>query len=112
MLWHAVPSSSQRCHCRANAVGVGDQVPFVADNSSPTCAVPLSAGLTLFVGPPFADTVSVGCDGAAVFPSALPAVTITRIACETSGAVTAYVFSVAPDRSPHAVPSLAHRCHW
>jgi hypothetical protein len=112
MFTHAAPAVSHRCHWRENEVGVGDHVPFETRSSSPTAAVPLSTGLTEFVGPDFASTTSLGSDGAPVLPSALPAVTTTRTAWPTSPVTSVYVFSVAPVMSPQPAPALLQRCHW
>src|SRR5215210_1427339 len=112
MLRQSVPSESQRCHCRAVVDGVGVHVPVVAASSSPTAAVPLSAGRTVFSGPLSDEIGFVGCDAAVARPSALMAVTSTLSACPTSPWTGLYVRSVAPAMSPHALPSIAHRCHW
>jgi hypothetical protein len=112
MLRQSVESESHRCHCRAVVDGVGDQVPVVAESSSPAAAVPLSAGLTVFSGPLSDEVGFVGCDGAVALPSALIAVTSTLSACPTSPGTVLYVRSSAPAMSPHALPSIAHRCHW
>src|SRR5215208_4010632 len=111
MLRQSVLSESQRCHCRVVEVGVGDHVPVVDCSSSPTVADPLSAGRTVLFGPLASEIGSVGCDAAVARPSALTAVTSTVSACPTSPCTGLYVFSVAPAMSPHAVPSIVHRCH-
>jgi len=112
MFSQLVPSLLQRCHCRENDDGVGDQLPFETRSVSPIAAVPLSAGLTVLVGP-FAElTGSVGFDVAELRPSALIAVMTTRSAWPTSPVVGLYVFDVPAVMSPHARPSDAHRCHW
>src|SRR6476469_1023576 len=111
MFRQPLPSLPQRCHCRLNDVADGDQLPLLTVSCSPTTAVPVTVGLTVFDGPFFDATISVGSDAALAFPSAFVAVTTTRSVRETSPAATVYVFSVAPVMSPHVVPSLAHRCH-
>src|SRR4051812_4246394 len=111
MFKQPLPSLPQRCHCRVKEAGDGDQLPLETVSCSPTTAVPVTAGLTVFDGPFFEPTTSVGSDDALAFPSAFVAVTTTRSARDTSPAAAVYVLSLAPVMSPQAVPSLAQRCH-
>ena len=111
MLRQSPPLVSQRCHRRRNDVGVGVHVPFETVSSSPTRADPETAGRTVFLGPSFESTTSVGSDVAVPFPSVFDAVTSTRSVCASSAATAVYVDFVAPAMSPHAVPSVAQRRH-
>jgi hypothetical protein len=79
-----VPSASQRCHWRENEVGVGDQLPLLTVNCSPTTGVPVTVGFTVFAGPFFEARTALGSDDADAFPSAFVAVTTTRNVRETS----------------------------
>ena len=78
------PSALQRCHCRENDVGMGDQLPLLTLSCSPTTAVPVTVGLTVLLGPFFESTIALGSEDAEAFPSAFVAVTTTRSVCETS----------------------------
>ena len=111
-LTQSVPVELQRCHWNPNDVGVGDQVPRKTRSSSPTVAVPLTAGRTEFVGPDFEWTTSVASDVALLLPSVFDAVTSTRSVLPTSPATGEYVCFVAPVMSPHVLPSDAQRRHW
>lgn len=80
MFRHDDPSEEHCCHCRANDVGVGVQLPLDTVSVWPTAAVPLTVGRTVLVGP-FAElTGSVGADVAELRPSVLTPVTTTRSA--------------------------------
>jgi hypothetical protein len=111
MFEQPLPSLPQRCHCRLKEVAAGDQLPLLTVSCSPTTGLPETVGLTVFDGPFFEETTSVGSDDALAFPSAFVAVTTTRSVRETSPDATVYAFSVAPVMSPQALPSLAQRCH-
>src|SRR3954454_21328020 len=111
MLRQSSPLGLQRCQMRRNDVGVGVHVPFDTVSSSPTRAVPETAGRTVFFGPSFESTTSLGSEVADPFPSAFVAVTTTRSVCDTSPAVTVSADLLAPLMLPHAVPSFAQRCH-
>src|SRR3954452_22770006 len=112
MLRQSSPLASQRCQRRRNDVGVGVHVPFETVSSSPTRADPETAGRTVFLGPSFESTTSLGSEVADAFPSAFAAVTTTRSVWDWSAEPGVYVASVAPLISPHAVPSVAQRRHW
>src|SRR2546423_8841441 len=96
MFRQPVPSASQRCQCRVNDVVAGDQLPLLTVNCSPTTAVPVTAGLTVLLGPFFESTTALGSDAADALPSALVAVTTTLSVCDTSPEVGVWVLSVAP----------------
>ena len=96
MLRQPSPLASQRCQMRRNNVGVGVHVPFFTLSSSPTRADPEIAGRTVFFGPSFESTTSVGSEVAVPFPSVFVAVTSTRSVCDTSPATTVYAAFVAP----------------
>src|SRR5262249_58784035 len=83
-LTQSVPDVLQRCHWNPNDVGVGDQVPRETCSSSPTVAVPLTAGRTEFFGPSFESTTSVASDVALFLPSVFDAVTSTPRVLPTS----------------------------
>ena len=86
MLRQSPPLVSQRCQRRRNDVGAGVHVPFETVSSSPTRAEPETAGLTVFFGPSFESTTSVGSEVADALPSAFAAVTSTRSVCASSAA--------------------------
>jgi hypothetical protein len=112
MLTQPVTSVAHRCHWRVYDVGAGVQLPFETVSVSPTTGEPLTAGLTVFVGP-FAEPItSVGADVADALPSAFVAVTTMRSAWPTSPDVGVYVLLVPAVMSPQPVPSEAQRCHW
>src|SRR5579862_8831835 len=111
MFRQSLPSAAQRCHWRENDDGVGDQVPLLTVNVSPTTAAPETAGLTVFVGPFLDATTSLAAELADALPSALIAATTTRTVWPTSPLTSMYVLLVALVMSPQPLPSLAHRCH-
>jgi len=102
------PPTSQRIHCRAWVIGtVPVQVPAVAEVSVwPERAGPLSAGSTVFTGAA-ASTTTVCADVAIAWPSALCAVTSTRIVAPTS--VLVRVCVAAPASPAQAAPPASQR---
>src|SRR5205809_948760 len=56
--------------------------------------------------------VAVGADWALALPSALIAVTRTRIVCPTSAPVRTRVLSVAPATLTQPALDVSHRSHW
>lgn len=85
-------STSQRCHWKANEVGLPVHVPSVAVSSFPTRASPLIVGRPVFVsGAAFEPTTSVCSERAFIEPSAFTAVTRTRSVLPTSACPTLYV---------------------
>src|SRR5256885_5703176 len=89
------PSAVQRCHCRENEVGVGDQLPLLTRSCSPTTAVPVTVGLTVLSGPFFESTIALGSEDVAAFPSAFVAVSPTPGGCGGMPAVAVGVFAGA-----------------
>jgi len=56
-------------------------------------------------------TTDVASDRAEPEPSALDAVTRTRIRAPTSAVVSTYVVLVAPEIGTQLAPAVSHRCH-
>src|SRR6476659_2960210 len=93
---------SHRCHWYENDVGLPLHVPSFPISSSPTRASPVTVGREVFVrGVAFEGTPSVGSERACTQPSALLAMTRTRIVCPRSTWPSLYV-----------LPSAANRRHW
>ena len=102
-------STSQRCHWNANDVGLPVHVPSLALSSCPTRASPVIVGrVVLFSGAAFEATTSVCSERAFVAPSALTAVTRTRIVLPTSACASLYVLP-SEAVSTHELPLALHR---
>jgi hypothetical protein len=84
----SAPAESQRRHWKANDRTPPTHVPALADNSSPTCGVPVIVGGAVFLGAALPVTTSVGAEFAEVCPSAFDALTMTRKVRSTSLDVT------------------------
>jgi hypothetical protein len=82
MSTHPEPVESQRCHWKANAIGVVPvQSPLDAVSVKPTVAVPATVGRLAFTGGAPADevdTTAVGADVADLDPEVFVAVTRAR----------------------------------
>src|SRR3954470_23922511 len=108
-------SASQCCHWNVNDVGFPLQSPSSAVSVSPTSGVPETSGRPVFFGAALdvaAATTAVCADCAGVEPSALTAVTRTRIVDPASAATSVYVFCVAPAIAVQALPPPLQRSHW
>jgi hypothetical protein len=103
---------SHRCHWYENEVGLPVHVPSFAVSDSPTCGVPEIVGRAVFRGPSADVTTAVGSERADAAPSALTAVTRTRIVLPASAAVSRYVLRAARKMLRQSLPLASQRCHW
>jgi hypothetical protein len=112
MLAQPPPLELQRCQTRVYVIGVvPDQVPLPDVSTEPTEALPEMVGAVVFTGAPPV-TTAVAADSAVAEPSALVAVTATRIVDPTSAETSAYELFVAPVIAAQEAPTLLQRLHW
>ncbi len=87
------------------------QVPLSPVSFWPSWAVPEIVGGAVFLGTAFAETTAVWADCAESEPSALVAVTRTRIVLPTSAPTSVYVFKVPLATLAQLSPLLLQRSH-
>src|SRR5689334_3914844 len=100
MSWHALPSVPQMSHWYLNVtVPVPFQLPGFAVSVPPALVSPLIDGATVLVGPDAAAAAifAVGALSAALEPSLLLPITLTRAALPWSELANLYVCDVAPE---------------
>ena len=86
-------------------------MPVLAVSVEPSAVVPLIAGGVVTVGAAADETTAVGAHVACADPSALVAVTATRMVLPTSAVTSAYVCVVAPVIAEHVSPFWLQRLH-
>ena len=107
------PELLQSCHAYEYDVGLFDHDPFVVDNVSPCCAVPLTTGTAEFDGAAGADplTTAVAALDADPDPPAFDAVTTDRTVCPTSPLTNVYELPVAPPITEQPDPEPLQSSH-